>query len=315
MSDASKAPAPGGLFSTPAQQQAPPSQITTSFVSNLFKASKSGSGSPTNRLAYVSVALIVILLLVLFIVWLVRKIGNSGRTSVVLSTSVIPLKGGGTPLTLDKAAAPPTINGQEFCYSFWLYLNSIDPSTQHKLLFLRSTDAVSSAATMVLANASPIVYLDQSTNKLYISIPTTNFSTLAAAHLSDLVTYNGDAVVTVTVDYVPLQRWVNVSFCVQDNMIVVYIDGDIYAVYSIPEFDSSTRPVFNGTTGTVQIGDASNQIDGFVTKLTFMNYAITQRQASSMYRQGPAQATLFSRLGLPPYEFRTPIYRTDQPSS
>lgn len=268
-----------------------------------------GSSLLLNRGVFVAVVILAILLTMVFIVWLIQRIRSSNRQGVTLTSDVLPL----TQTTiLDKASIPPTVNGQEFAYGFWVYLSGLDQTTTPKLVLARSPDAQNGQAHTIYGNANPVVFMHESTNRMYISLTTTNMVAGDVSQLSDLlsedVTSKSKAV-TVTVDYVPLQRWVFFAVSVRDNTLTVFMDGDIYAVQTISEVAGQTRPVYKGTTGTVQVGDAANGINGYVSKVTFANYAITQRQAYAMYREGPQPRTLFSRFGLPPYGLRSPIYR------
>jgi hypothetical protein len=284
----------------PLGQNAPKPAATAPFWSN-------GSSLLMNRGVFVAVVVVAILLAVAFVVWLIARIRSSNRQDVTMTSDVLPLT---QTTVLDKASIPATVNGQEYAYGFWIYLEGLDPTTTPKLVLMRSPDVQNGQANTVYGKANPVVLMHQSTNRMYVSLPTTNAAAGDVQTLSDLLPENGDnKVVTVTIDYVPLQRWVFFAVSVRDNTVTVFMDGDIYAVQTIAEVAGQTRPVYQGTSGTVQVGDATNPIHGYVSKVTFANYAITQRQAYAMYREGPQPRTFLSRFGLPPYGLRSPIYR------
>lgn len=264
-----------------------------------------------NRAVYVAVIAVVLLLIAAFVVWLVMRIQKTDRQGVVLSTSVVKLS---TATILNTTTVPATVNGQEFTYGFWVYLNSVNITVEPKLVFLRSPNVQSTQGTTVYNNATPVVFMDAGTNRMYISIPTTSMPAGSPSDLTGLMPDTVDAsqeALTVQIDYVPLQRWVFIAFAVQDNSVTTFMDGDIYSVNTIADPITGNRPVFTATAGTVQLGDTTNGVDGYLAKLTFANYALTQRQAYEMYRKGPQATTWLSRFGLPPYGIRSPIYKLD----
>lgn len=297
---------------------APPLQTNAkgSMFGSLFGSSQAASNSSTllSRGVFVALVLAALVLIVAFVAWLVVRIRRSDRQTVAMMGEITALN---RTTVIDKTTLPPTVNGQEFAYGFWVYLQDIDIRSQPKLVMLRSTNVQapsggSQSAQTVLMGASPIVFMHASTNRMYISLPTTLSKSDEPATLSQLLSDTGsNKAVTVMIDYVPLQRWVFVAFSVLDNTLTTFVDGDIYSTTTIPELDAGVRPVFRGTRGLIQVGDASNGINGYITKVSFTNYALTHRLVKSMYREGPQLRTLFSRFGLPPYGIRSPIYRID----
>jgi hypothetical protein len=278
---------------------------SSSFGSNF-------AGFLNKKAVYITLIAVTILMLIVFIVWLVIRIRRGNLQSIRLTDKVYNLYTKDVPYVVDSAKTPATTNGQEFSYSFWIYLQSLDPSSEHKLLFIRSPDATTSPVNAVYTNASPIVFLDKLTNKIYITLPTTNLQTNIP--LDVFTVPNGNVThVTSIINYVPLQRWVHVAFTMQDNSISTYIDGTLYSVYTIPEPPSGSsisRPVFKNTVGSIQIGEAANRPRANISKLQFYNYAMTQRQVQSVYAAGPAVSSFLSKFGLP-YGLRYPIFRTD----
>lgn len=251
--------------------------------------------------------------IVAFLAWLIWKMRRGSLRSIRVLSSTFDLNGRDAPVLMSRTDnVPPTVNGQEFTYSFWLYLHTIEPGA-HKLLFTRSTDIVDAPLSGKYVRSNPVVYLDGSTNKLYITVPTTNMQTTDA---SDLATFtkpsDKSAYLTSVINYVPLQRWVHVAFVVQDNLLTTYMDGDVYSVYSIadPKDPAITRPIFTGTAGVFQIG-GSDKPRAYLGNLQFFNYAVAQRDMTGVYNAGPAPGRWLRLLGLPNYGLRTPWYRLD----
>lgn len=122
------------------------------------------------------------------------------------------------------------------------------------------------------------------------------------------------SIVVATVDYVPLQRWVNISFVVQENLLTVYMDGDIYTVENIhdlytPAVDAY-RPVFAGQAGNVVVGDLDDRgVPGYISRLQYFDYALNQDEIRAVYNGGPVKGTKLSKFGVSQYGMRTPVYK------
>ena len=252
-----------------------------------------------------------------------------------------------SPVKLDGTTSVPSISGdnipipsvgREYSYSFWTYLENYTqtPGSQKMLWYRGESDDISSA--------NPIVYLDSISNKMYFVIKTQN-SVLSSAN----VNYNSDVGLIIpnnyflnqkfnlssdcnkhiilTVDYVPLQRWVNMTLIISDKLVTIYLDGEIYSVKSIDEFKNNKSNEFdvNGnkvdynliidkTVGSIYIGKSpmasSNiTINGYMSKMEFFNYAISSADVKSVYKDGPFPNGILAALGAGAYGVRSPVYK------
>lgn len=258
----------------------------------------------TSLVVFSVVCVLVLVLIIALIVWRIRR---SDLKSTVLVKDPIQMFGSGAvPLTVVASKIPPTLSGQEYSYSFWVYLVQYTATGSAMLLFSRGMQTGRKGG-------SPLVYLDKSTNIMYVSVATT---TTAAIPTLDTVRAS-QGYVTAKIDYVPLQRWVNVAFVVQDYLLTVYMDGDIYSVVNVTDPPNAgsggaivtTRPSFTATSGDVVVGDTSSQPQAFMSQLLFFNYALTQQNVYACYSAGPLAPSAMSLIGVPAYGIRSPIYK------
>jgi hypothetical protein len=131
----------------------------------------------------------------------------------------------------------------------------------------------------------------------------------------------------VIIDYVPLQRWVHIAIVVNETidkgMITTYVDGEV--VDTISSKDRVTLstgisvPVnFTGLnitkTGDVYTGgdindeDLSQGFPGIIGKINVSNFDMNGKEVYNMYVKGPID-NLASKIGLPAYAVRSPIYK------
>lgn len=292
---------------------------------------------------FVVLTLLVIVVIITYLVWRM----NRSKLSAVKVLSD-PTKLNGNTITPFPAANLPVLKtGQPFSVSFWIYLTDFQPTANGKLIMWRTSDVNQGSGPVQMFNANPLVFLDPSVNSMYVSIKTTRPIPDAAKpnikDLSALITKGSDAAsgnkwtyLTGKVDYVPLQRWVNYTFTVQNNLLSVYQDGSLYTVSDLFDMidmqctpgtsNCAARPLFAGVTGAMTIGNPStcsstessvpgnvciSDVNGFISRVQFFNYALTSKQAKEVYYAGPGSGGMLRILGLPEYGVRSPIYRTD----
>ena len=129
---------------------------------------------------------------------------------------------------------------------------------------------------------------------------------------------------TFIIDYVPLQRWVNIIINVNNNMLALIMDGAIHSTRVLNQDnslceDNSSSNLVSPTTGSVMIGNINEEnnlmpaANGFISKLQFFNYSLsTPQHIQKIYNAGPVDSVgILKKLGLPLYGFRNPLYRID----
>jgi hypothetical protein len=172
----------------------------------------------------------------------------------LLPESKLPLLGT-TYKKSSGAAIPRAYNGRRNSLSFWIYLNDVDKFRGiYRHVFHRG-DAE-------LASASPLVFMDKDTNRLYVRYdsikqPTAGLSATTPYEQTianvQYVDRSSGSVVNKTlagtfknsedgldvdlakhgiaIDYIPLQRWVHVAVVVNEDvnggMISAYVDGEL----------------------------------------------------------------------------------------
>jgi hypothetical protein len=277
---------------------------------------------------FVVVTLMLIVLIVAYVVW---RMYQSEQESALVLVNPRRLNGQAKEFTFSTAKMPALYVGQDYSYSMWIYLSDMVATSQHKVVLMRKGQPNSPPSVQEsLKAANPVVFMDKAVNKMYICARTTRPPDGAATTLDTLAKKEGASWLVATVDYVPLQRWVNVAFTVSNGSMTVYVDGSIYTVENLDDLKiptvtgqgpqrPPTRPMFAPSTGDVIIGnpaipvDLSDDVTGFVARVEFFNYAITMERTKSVFNKGPSSATkgIASAIGIPDYALRSPVYRVD----
>lgn len=302
-----------GAASSTNKAMVSPSGVGASMNRGKDKVSKVWSSAVKERGIVVVFVILTLIAITSVIIYILYRIWKKDLQSVTIIEDPLKLYDLASAKVFSSSLIPITVNGQEFTFSMWLYLidYSQTSSNEHRLLMTRS------ATPTVLSGANPVVFMDGKTNRLYVSMRTNIAKSASPLNLTALLPYNSQAngYLTGAVEYVPLQRWVHVGIVVQDNIMTLYLDGDMYGVRNVQDMssdDGRVRPVFAGTSGDVAVGwinSVPTPTRGFMSRLQFFNYALTQGDMRAVYMSGPTDTSLFRNFGmLDKYGFRTPMY-------
>jgi hypothetical protein len=279
--------------------------------------------SVTTRGPVVVFVVITILVIVVMIVFIAYRLWRKDLQTVIVVKSPRKLFGEKASYRFTADRLPATVNGQEFSFSFWLYLSEFTPTSSNKLVFMRG------GTENDVIRSNPIVFLDKSTNRLNIAARTNVTTTTSTGsanqdvpeNLDDIAARTNRKYLNAVVDYVPLQRWVHYAVVIQDNLMSVYQDGDVYTVENVHDMAYASggfnRPVFEGLRGDMFVGpvgrdkNVTEDTRGYICNLLFFNYALTSRDVKNIYGFGPVSMNILSRFGIAEYGVRSPIYRVD----
>lgn len=244
-------------------------------------------------------AVILISVIVAIVAWLLTRTKKTCKTLLKKERKLF----NSNSLIVQEKKVGTSRMGQSYALSLWLYIFDFKPSDKGKLIFMRR----STNENNKLHGVTPIVFLDASTNKLHICALTNKTTgTVVPTNLTDtIIKSNVNRYINVTIDYVPMQRWCNVTMVVQDYMLSVYLDGSLYAVESIydamPSASTPLRPLFEASMGDAVIGNdgrsLSSDVHGYVSNVKFMSYAPTIGEVERIARSGPTDSAMQRLFG------------------
>lgn len=239
---------------------------------------------------------------------------------------------------------PSLYNGAEFSYSAWMYIESFNRTGKPQLILFNGKGDNFTETT------SPIFYLDPEYVTLHVLLNTNKNPSIDTSYrgsLDKLHKYRDCDFVRLSVDYVPMQRWVNVTLVVDNEYVQLFFDGELRKVIDITdkelienihEYIQKNTPkglndlcehenvcckkentccgrrLMNTNTGkNLYIGKIGTDevFNGYLSKVQFFNYAITVDHAKIIYKSGPLHQSMLGRIGLPLYGLRNPFYKID----
>lgn len=255
--------------------------------------------------------IVSVIVLAVVIVFIFYKI----KTGSLISTTLLPQQmisanaNQGSFTIFPGGKVSNSAYGTEFSYSLWLYVDNITITNDHKNVMYRGNSTT-------FANGTFFVYMDAKTNTLYASVRTTGvLDETTAAQTPTLVDINQNKYfLKSTIDYVPLQRWVNVTYVVKDTTMTTFLDGDLYSVtsiYELPGKPDGSRPLISTQNGDVMMGGmtAAPGFNGYLGNIVYYNFSLDLAQGKTVYFKGPYKSTWLSYLGFSNVGLRSPIYK------
>lgn len=295
-------------------------------------------------LLLVGIVVAAVLLFGAYVLYQYLSTRLTNKLAVMVPDSKIPRKG--TELTkLDGAGLPPATNGNRATFMFWIYIHDINKfsGTELRHVLHRGEESLIGASPSVYLDGKlNRMYIRFDTTK---ETPTSFISNISAINNDVKTNPNSvwknritpdnqlDAIKAdlstrgIIIDYIPLQRWVHVSVVVNETVnkgyMSAYLDGELVKTVS----SGDKIGLSNGTNmiasfqnlnlnkkGDVYVGgnlyndNVSKGFSGIVSNIVFANFDMNGREVRDQYIQGPIK-NLTSKLGLPAYGLRSPVYR------
>lgn len=264
-----------------------------------------------------SIILVVIIMVVIVgvTIWIINRIKDGSKKQKELTPSkYVQLNGKkDVPFTISADELPSAAMGNDFTMSFWIYLaENYDVSTNHKLIFYRGEQEGTSTSPLMIKASNPVVAMDRDTNKMHIAVATTRVNdSMSLDEIFDMRNPSDKRYLTTSIEYVPLQRWVNVTIMIIDNVMRIYLDGDIYSVASTNEIKGSPSIIASEDDITVGTTNQSMNVQGHFSNFRYYNHSIPHAQIKGIYRQGPVKSSWLSLAGLGRYGVQSPIYKIE----
>eukprot|EP00798_Chlamydomonas_sp_ICE-L_P002030 gene2030-biopygen12065 len=225
-------------------------------------------GNQANKM--ILMGIFIIILTILLLIYIARRITRKNLISQEILKKPFKLYAGGSlskPFVYNSTKIPSSKNGIEFTYSFWLYTSSFDITSLPKLIFTRGFDMT--------------------------------YGRAVRDHKSQFL--------NATVEYVPLQRWVQFALIVKDNIMTILMDGELYTIENVLDMQKpNIKPIIIPHSGDLSIGSMAGSagLKGYITKFDIFKYAINISDVKSIYNKGPfsTSETILPKLG--PFESR-----------
>tara|TARA_B000000557_G_C20792347_1_gene451622 strand:+ start:242 stop:1111 length:870 start_codon:yes stop_codon:yes gene_type:complete len=176
------------------------------------------------------------------------------------------------------------VNGIEFTYSIWLYIDDLDYNKGiKKHIFHKGNNKYNSKEIngfntngVAVPNNAPGLYLAENSNKLIVVMNTFD-----------------NIIETIDIDNIPLNKWFNVVIRNKNKFLDVFINGTMAARHT---FNSVPKQNY----GDIYIND-NGGFSGKVSTLRYFNEALNGTQISKIITKGPDMTINKNLWIFPPY--------------
>ena len=254
----------------------------------------------------VVIVFILVVIMIYVILYVYRQYNNTSLKTVTMLKKPVKVPSSSLKNISSSTQLPENVNGKEFSYSLWMYIDAEDTeiTSNNKLVLTRMNSSSN------LTEASPIFMLNRKSNKLHVY---TKQERTYLSRPNDIETFGNS---TLTIPYIPLQRWVNVILVIDNNFLQLFMDGELREVrdLSVGETYNNRSSVVVTPTGDMVIGSLNEipSFNGYVSKVQVFNYALTLDHAKFVYKAGPLHKSILSAIGVPHYGLQSPFYRIDE---
>ena len=180
--------------------------------------------------------------------------------------------------------------GMEFTWSTWIWINSQDTSTENdsapKVFFTKgksdpnnySLDSgYSSKIQKEFIMNSPGLYLYDSKN---LNSRENVLSVVVSFFQDSSIEDSWMPYDVITIDNVPMKKWVNVIIRVQGRIVDIYINGTLTK-------RKTYEKVVKQNYGNIHVGDDLNGADAYISSLRYFNHAIRNNTIQEIIYNGP----------------------------
>jgi hypothetical protein len=240
-----------------------------------------------------------------------QKIEVSGTEEPVICNELSYFK-------IDKMLS--NTNGIKRTYSFWIYINDIN---KYSGTFRHIAHI--GAKHEQIKDASPYIVLDSKSNKIHVRFAPKEDPMSLSLKLNDIDKDDTSKLLTfddkncgITINYVPIQRWVHVAIVISDvngGYIYTYIDGELADVDKAQEKKLNLHELNFENVGNLYVGGSisnshinTSGFSGLISKFTLYNYDLNKNDIYKEYNKGPLNGLLAS-IGISNYGLRNPIYK------
>ena len=274
-----------------------------SKITDTYKRLATNSGIIYGLIAVVIICVICALIIYYFVI---KSVFN--KLSFVVEKTKYPLKCN-IMSVIDLSGIPSSSNGQRRSYTYWIYINDmvLNKGLNKNVFYIGDNSDGS------VNNISPSVFLDKNNNEMHIRFTNKNSINSQPTFSGIDVEESEYSKTLITVDYVPLQRWVHIGIVVNDDYqggnITLYVDGELAKSINTNE-DKEYNGLDLDKMGKLYVGGDSKVgnvpgFSGLLSKVSIFNYDLNQADIINDYNKGPIDGILAS-LG---YGLRGPIYK------
>jgi len=157
--------------------------------------------------------------------------------------------------------------GMEFTWSVWLFINDLGATSKHQFIFNKGDLNFDSVTNITAVNNGPGLYIVPNTNGIVTLKVIMNTAT------------SEDSKNNISIDSIPVRKWVNVIIRLENTMLDVYVNGTISGRLNLPLVPKQNYNDINVCQG--------GGFNGNLSDLRYFNHALSIIEINNIVYWGP----------------------------
>lgn len=241
----------------------------------------------------------ILVVIVIVVIFLLAVLGYfiykhfTGSAIVGLKTNkVIPyIHDAKVAKKIANGAIPASSQGNEYNYNFWIYVND------YNYKYHNDKSVMYKGEESNQKSGNPSIWLLKRENTLRVSIGLQTRSDLDNARINSVISESDDLsteqsggcaasktigknIGTCDVKNIPLQRWVNVNIALYNNVVDVYLNGNLEKSCILNGFPKINK-------GNLHISKDGG-FNGYLANLRISNKTLPYSEVQKYYKAGPS---------------------------
>jgi hypothetical protein len=233
----------------------------------------------SNSMTQAILVIVGILVCIGVIVYVTYRIMSTSLKAVDVTRQQLT-RADGPGLEVANSELPAMLNGLEFGYSFWVYIEKYE-ATQYPRQVMRQENV--------------LISLGNNANTMRIE-----FGVNGAKGQAEI-------------EFVPMARWVHIVAMYREGAVTFFMDGEVHSVHRVTKSGYPDHPTGNLVIGG---GGGSNtntsKWKGSIGNVVVLNYYPSMTDVKKFYWRGPSSNGTLKWVGMQKYGVRTPVYKLPQ---
>ena len=231
---------------------------------------------------------LLLIVLVLAAVYYLYKylFTSSGLEIQPMNDTFLPASGGTGPAFGPVPYSKQVYSGGELSVNVWVYLQDLQRTNFGNPNHIFSLGKVASGGQQPLAgDQTMVVYLEPRTSNLKVGVSTEPTSATSNTTISGSASTVPTSNTQATVANVELQKWVMLTFCLNNKILDIYIDGKLARSVVLP---AMYKVGGQATDALYLTAGAYGGFGGYIGNIKMANYALNPEEVWRLYMSGPS---------------------------
>ena len=276
-------------------------KISDKFGFSMNNNNNSNNSFLKKNKVYIIIAVVLLVIILIVSGILIYRYLQSNRRVNTITKNIIPyIHDGFVEKTISYDSLPSSSEGNEYNLNMWLYINEYDNMKDGAKPIIYHGDASDLSyddKPEEHSNSNPSIWFRKGMNTLRVIVGLdTEYSTkcttaVAGSNTESVCASNKkDKADVCDVHHFPMQRWVNVNVSLTNNVIDIFMDGQLHKSCILNGAPTINKYPLHICKSASESGGSFGGFNGYISKLRYSNKALNMDSISQFYREGPVES-------------------------